>query len=57
MFVFWGEEGVHSHTNKEKEADQDKTDGKEMIDGAGGHRRSNEEARPVTVEIKMSRLL
>ncbi len=49
---------LHSNSNnKEKEAGQDKTDGNEMIDGAEGHPRSKDEARPVTVEIKMLRLL
>lgn len=42
---------------KEKEADQDKIDGEEMIDGREDRHHIKEEARPVIAEIKIYKLL
>ncbi len=40
----------------EKEVDQDKINGKEMIDGEEDHRQHKEEAHPAIVEIKISKI-
>lgn len=39
----------------EKEADQDKINGKEMIDGEEDHRQHKEEAHPAIAETKISK--
>ena len=42
---------------KEKEVDQDKIDGEEMIDGQEDHYHIKEEAHPAIAEIKIFKLL
>ncbi len=47
---------VEEEAEWEKEVDQDKINGKEMIDGEEDHRQHKEEARQVIAETKISKI-